>query len=210
MNYLCYAGQTYYCFVTKYSTSLTKAHFTISGPSYNYVTLNRNGGSGGSSGYYNYSGTPWLYSNSSSASYYITKPTRTGYTFTGYYSSTSGGTQYYNASGGRVISHAMTANKALYARWKEKSFTITYKGMEGAEISSQPATHTYGTATKIPDPTKTVDTDVYTFMGWNVNGAGSLMKNLTLTATAYNDNITLKANWRKATDATIEDDEQKP
>ncbi|MDU7026648.1 InlB B-repeat-containing protein [Robinsoniella peoriensis] len=275
LSYLCYAGQTYYCFATKYSSAQTTYNFLIDGPSYNTVTLNKNGGSGGSNYYYN-NVAYWLYTNSSSSTNYITPPTRSGYTFTGFYNQTSGGTrmidsngyirsgnyngtlyaqwqqnvytltfnnqgvanttatvtsgaslpgsvtppkrdgydftgyytassggnQYYTSTGARNTATAMSGNLTLYARWIPKQFNITYEGMSGAAYgSSNPGTHTYGQATTVSDPTKTE----HTFMGWSVNGQNTLSRNLVLGATSYTNNITLTANWKKQTDVSIED-----
>ena len=50
-----------------------------------------------------------------------TKPSRTGYTFGGYYTSTGGGgTQYYNGSMGSVRNYDVAGAKTLYAKWRRK------------------------------------------------------------------------------------------
>ena len=46
-----------------------------------------------------------------------TMPTRTGYTFAGYYDNTSGGTQYYTATGESAKNWDKAAATTLYARW---------------------------------------------------------------------------------------------
>lgn len=275
-NYLCYAGVTYYCFASKYSNNQTNYMFYVSQPSYNSVTLNRNGGTGGSSYYYN-NGAKWLYTSSSSATNYITPPTRsgyiftgyytatsggtryvdsngyisgsnyngtlyaqwqqnvftltynnqgaanttatvslgsalpssvaiparTGYTFNGYYTASSGGTQYYTSTGARNTSATMSGNMTLYAQWSPRQYTVTYNGMSGASYgANKPSTHTYGQSTTVSDPTKAD----YTFMGWSINGGNTLSRNLVLASTSYTGNISLTANWKKTTDVTIEDD----
>ena len=50
----------------------------------------------------------------------ITKPTKDGYTYDGYYTSANGGgTQYINASGGFVNNlYNIVGNTTLYAKWK--------------------------------------------------------------------------------------------
>ena len=83
------------------------------------VTLNKNNGAGGTD-----TVTATFGSSMPSGA---TAPTRTGYTFQGYYdtSSASGGTQYYNAN----MTSARTWDKAtditLYARWQFKSTDIS-------------------------------------------------------------------------------------
>ena len=58
-----------------------------------------------------------------------TAPTRTGYTFGGYYTSSGGaGTQYYNASMGSAKNWDKTTNTKLYAKWTAKSYNVTFKG----------------------------------------------------------------------------------
>ena len=49
----------------------------------------------------------------------ITLPTRTGYTFAGFYDATSGGTKYYNADGtsARTWNKDTTSGTTLYAQW---------------------------------------------------------------------------------------------
>ena len=73
------------------------AHWT---PNIYTITLNKQSGSGGTSTLYLKYNTGW-YSNSGATTSIssITKPSRTGYTFNGYYTETSGGTQIINSSG---------------------------------------------------------------------------------------------------------------
>ena len=76
------------------------------------VTLNRNGGSGGSGS---------VTATYGSAMPSMTKPSRSGYTFQGYYTATSGGTQYYNSNGASVRNYDKTAATTLYAQWKQNT-----------------------------------------------------------------------------------------
>ncbi|MDO4960851.1 MAG: InlB B-repeat-containing protein [Eubacteriales bacterium] len=65
----------------------------------------------------------------------ITAPTRTGYTFTGYYTGiTATGTQYYNADcgGSTVLKHgADTGELTLHANWAENIVTVNFYGNGG-------------------------------------------------------------------------------
>ena len=70
-------------------------------------------------------------------------------------------------------------------------YSIKYSGLEGATLSNQPTTHTYGKATTIGNPTKTG----YTFAGWKINGGTTAKKPLTLGATSYTADISLEAAW---------------
>lgn len=125
----------------------------------------------------------------------ITPPTRTGYTFNGYFDATSGGTKYYNANGSSAKNWDKTSNTTLYAQWTANQYTITYKdqnnaNFSGTHASGYPTTHTYGTATTLKDATKTG----YTFDGWHTDAACT-NKVTSLGATAYTANITLYAKW---------------
>lgn len=74
------------------------------------MTLNANGGSGG---------TGSVTATFDAMLPSITKPTRSGYTFIGYFdtSASTGGTQYYNSNGTGITLWQKTSNGTLYARW---------------------------------------------------------------------------------------------
>ncbi len=114
-------------------------------------------------------------------------PTRTGYTFGGWYTSAA-----LSGSSVKNISKTEQGAKEYWAKWTAGKYAITYSGLDGATLAtaSKPTQHTYGTATKVGNPTKTG----YTFGGWKVNG-GTAAKDLTLGATDYDAAITLEATW---------------
>ncbi len=108
------------------------------------ITLNANGGSGGASKIYNVNcsqmsyGKPgglqqvwpadryWLNTNGTSSidpfASPISKPTRSGYSFLGYYTSASGGTQVIDSSGNITASvSTYTSNATWYAHWQFKT-----------------------------------------------------------------------------------------
>ena len=103
----------------------------------------------------------------------ITIPTKTGYTFGGYYTEVDGeGTQYINENG-YLTSSANATNFSdvgyLYAKWTAKTFTINYQKQGGGDLEDDvvmpdgyPTTHTYNQTTVLPVPTRTG----YRFMGW--------------------------------------------
>lgn len=139
----------------------------------------------------------------------ITKPTRTGYTFGGYYTGTNGsGTQYVNANGVTVNNMYSTVAKdtTLYAKWTANTYTVTTNANGGTipatsgwTVASDGATATktmtydanYGT---LPAPTRTG----YTFGGWTLNG--KVVTSSTKMQTASNH--TLTASW-KANNYTV-------
>ena len=122
----------------------------------------------------------------------IPNPTKTGYGFAGWKVNGSAAARDLTLSG-----TAYTADIALEATWTANEFTITYSGVEGADVSTFPTKHVYGTDTAIPNPTKTG----YGFAGWKVNGSAAT-RDLTLSGTAYTADITLEATWTKLTEPT--------
>jgi uncharacterized repeat protein (TIGR02543 family) len=120
-------------------------------------------------------------------------PTRTSYTFGGWYNSSSSGTQVT-----AINTYGYTNNIPLYARWTVNTYTVVYNGNGSTGGSTASSTHAYGTAKALTANgfTKTN----YIFAGWttNANGTGTAYINnasvLNLTATA-NVTVTLYAKW---------------
>ncbi len=95
-----------------------------------------------------------VYSNPNLGSYPI--PYKEGYTFSGWYTATSGGTQV-------TSSTVITADTTLYALWELEEYSIIYFD-DGSENIPSEQTKTYGT-----DITLSSDIPVnsgYSFMGW--------------------------------------------
>ena len=116
-----------------------------------------------------------------------TNPTRTGYTFNGWYTATSGGTQITAGT-----AHNQTADFTLYAQWTADTLNITYDSQGGSTVTDGDATTTTGgSITALPtNPTR----DGYTFTGWNTAASGGTQ----ITAdTAHNQtgDFTLYAQW---------------
>ena len=122
----------------------------------------------------------------------IPNPTKTGYGFAGWKVNGSAAARDLTLSG-----TAYTADITLEATWTANEFTITYSGVEGADVSTFPKKHVFGKDTAIPNPTKTG----YGFAGWKVNGSAAAC-DLTLSGTAYTADITLEATWTKLTEPT--------
>jgi len=101
------------------------------------VMLDQQSGSGGSTS---------VTATYASAMPAITKPTRSGYTFGGYYTSTGGsGTQYYNADGSSARNFDLTSATTLYAKWTANgapAYTYT-----GSASKSKDSTYWYITFT---------------------------------------------------------------
>ena len=79
------------------------------------VTLDGQGGSNGTSS---------VTATYGAAMPSATMPTRQGYAFEGYYTATSGGTQYYTAAGASARTWNIASNTTLYARWTAKQYTL--------------------------------------------------------------------------------------
>ena len=79
------------------------------------ITFNKQSGVGGDSS------VSTIFGSSMTSA---TKPTRTGYTFEGYYTSPDGaGTKYYNSSMGSVRAYNIASNIILYANWTPVTYT---------------------------------------------------------------------------------------
>ena len=120
-------------------------------PSTYNVTLNANGGTFSS-------GSTTYTAEYEEGETYLT-PTRTGYTFSGYStSSTTSGT----------IKSCSSSHEGgtLYASWKANTYTLTFNA-NGGSVSPTSKTITYGsTFGTLPTPTRTG----YTFAGWMDGG----------------------------------------
>ena len=145
-------------------------------PKYCTVTFNANGGS-----------TPTASKSVTYNSTYGTlpTPTRAGYTFKGWFTAASGGTQITSST--KVTT---TSNQTLYAQWAANTYTVTFNANGGSTpTTSKSVTYnsTYGT---LPTPTRTG----YTFKGWYTTTSGDIQitssTNVTVAA-----NRTLYAQW---------------
>jgi len=117
-------------------------------------------------------------------------PTRTGYTFGGWYTGTGG-------SGANITSaSAVTtpANHTLYAKWTANIYTVSFDSQGGSAASNQTVTYNsqYGT---LPTPARTG----YTFGGWYTGTGGSGANITTSTVDKTPSNHTLFAKWTAST-----------
>ena len=112
-------------------------------------------------------------------------PERIGYTFTGWYTVSNGGTK---VTGGTSVTTA--SDHALYAHWTADTYTITFDP-SGGSVSPTSKTVTYdSTYGDMPTPTRTG----YTFAGWyTASSGGTKATSTTSVATAFAH--TLYAHW---------------
>ena len=87
--------------------------------------------------------------------------TRTGYTFAGWYTSSSGGTKVEATS---TVSTA--SNHTLYARWTPNTYTVTLNANGGSVVSGNITQYVTGTGATLP--TNVTNTG-NTFLGWYAN-----------------------------------------
>lgn len=115
----------------------------------------------------------------------LSTPTRTGYTFAGWFTAKEGGTQIKEDS---IVS--VTTDQTLYAHWTANKYTVTFKPTGGTcDTTGKSVTYnsTYG---DLPTPTRTG----HVFKGWFTaeSGGTQITKDSKVTITA---NQTLYAQW---------------
>ncbi|MBR7042531.1 MAG: InlB B-repeat-containing protein, partial [Bacilli bacterium] len=98
------------------------AVWRVNGATYT-INYNANGGSGAPSA------TSYIYSTSGTVNLSTTVPTRTGYTFLGWSTSSTATSATYSAGG--AYSKNIAGNVTLYAVWKANTYTITYNANGG-------------------------------------------------------------------------------
>lgn len=150
--------------------------------SYN-VAYNANGGSGAPSAQ-----TKWYGETLTLSS---VKPTRTGYTFAGWNTNSSGtGTNY--ASGGAYTGNAAVT---LYAKWTAITYTVSYNANGGTGAPGN-QTKTYGQTLTLSStvPTRTN----YNFKGWATSAAATTPNYQPGGSYTANAGVTLYAVWEIA------------
>ena len=161
------------------------------------VTFNANGGS---------SSDDEIFFEPSDTAITLPTATRTGYTFNGWYTATSGGTKAGNAG----ASYTPTANITLYAQWTVNTYTVTIKaGSNGSVSPTSVANVPYNTTVTESSNTLTINgikvtataTDGYEFSSWS-NKPSKITSNVTITA-----NFTKKSGgcFAKGTQITMAD-----
>lgn len=159
------------------------------------ISYNANGGSGAPSSQSKYYGKTLTLSS--------TKPTRTGYTFKGWATS-SGGSVAYTAG----ASYTANASVTLYAVWQANTYTIKYNANGGTGAPSN-QTKTHGTTLTLssakPTRASMVDdgvTTTYTFKGWATSSAATTVSYTAGAKYTANESITLYAVWSTAKTVT--------
>lgn len=129
----------------------------------------------------------------------VTPPSRTGYTFEGYYTAQNGsGTQYYDGTGANVKSWDESNDTTLYAKWTANSYTITFDTTDGTG-GSNTVTATYDKLLpniSLPQWTGTSTNPTYGFAGYNTKRDGT-------GTTYYNESGTPVEIWKETQDVTL-------
>lgn len=147
------------------------------------ITYNANGGSGAPGAQ-----TKW---KDQALTLSSTKPTRTGYSFLGWSTSSTATSATYSAGGSYTANSAAT----LYAVWKANTYTVTYNANGGSGAPGN-QTKTYGKAL-ILSSTKPTRTN-YNFKGWGTSASATTVSYAAGASYTANAAITLYAVWELA------------
>ena len=150
------------------------------------VTFNANGGSCGTSN---------ATQSTPTSSVSLPTPTRDGYTCTGWYTASSGGTKRGSAGG----SYTPSASETLYAQWEAvaSSFTVTYNanGATSGSVPTDATSYSSGATVTVKGNTGSLAKTGWTFAGWNTNATGTGTDRAASSTFSISANTTLYAKW---------------
>lgn len=121
-------------------------------------------------------------------------PTRTGYNFRGWASSSSASSASYQAGDAAAVTRTevqLSASRTIYAVWTRKTYTVSYSANGGSGApGSQTKTYGIDLTLSSTQPTRSG----YTFEGWAVSSSGGAVYS---PGGTYSDNasVTLYAVW---------------
>jgi len=139
------------------------------------VTFNANGGTLTTTT--GTTGTGWKLAS-------LPTPTRNGYTFNGWFTEETGGTQV-------TANTVFSENTIIYARWTPTIYTITYALNSGTVETANPAGYTIETTDfTLNNPTRTG----YTFVGWT-GANGTTPQTTVAIVQGSTGNKSYTANW---------------
>ena len=147
------------------------------------ITYNSNGGTGAPG-----SQTKW---KDQTLKLSTTKPTRTGYSFLGWSTSSSATSATYTAGANYTANSAAT----LYAVWKANTYTVSYNANGGSGApASQTKTYDKSLTLSTTKPTRTN----YNFKGWGTSASATTVAYAPGATYTNNAGITLYAVWEIA------------
>ncbi len=125
--------------------------------------------------------TLYAHWDDTTASITLPTPTKTGYTFEGWYIENT----YTNKIGDTIT---LTKDTTIYAKWNINQYTLTFDVGNDASVSPDTITENYGTDITLPTPTKTG----YNFIGWYEDSTLTTKLGSTITLT---QDTTIYAKW---------------
>lgn len=196
-----FSGKVRNVVITDSNSRNTSASNKFSAPAQNFtltagwtantytITYNANGGSGAPSA------QTYTYASSGNVTLSSTTPTRSGYTFLGWSTSSTATSASYSAGGN--FSKATASNTTLYAIWR-KTITITYNANNGSGAPSASTDYIYndGTSVSITLSSTTPTRTGYTFLGWSTSSSATSSSYSAGTAYSFSANTTLYAVWQ--------------
>ena len=163
-----------------YTNNASVTLYAVWKPNTYTVTFNANGGSGAPASQTKTYGVTLTLSS--------TKPTRTGYTFLGWSTSSTATSATYSAGG----NFTTNANTTLYAVWSPNTYTISYSANGGSGApSSQTKTHGVTLTLSSTKPTRTG----YSFLGWSTSSTATSASYSAGGSFTTNASTTLYAVW---------------
>ena len=160
----------------------------------NNVTYNDQGGSGESGG-------AATYTSGSSFVLPTTPPTRVGYSFTGWFIASSGG----SALGANYTPSSPFPDVTIFAHWTVNSYVITYNDQGGSGESGGAASYTSGSSFVLP--TSAPVQSGYSFLGWYLASSGGSVLGANYTPLTPFGDITIYAQWSAGSNNVIYDDQ---
>ena len=153
------------------------------------ASLDANGGEAeyGTNAFYYNGSTPAFYADSllETPISAVTPPTRTGYTFLGYYDKkTNGGSKYVDADGTIIVNVVLTADVKLYAQWRANTYVLYFDYGSGSGSVDQKTVTYDADIGALPSPSSAPPRMV--FCGWFIGGV----------------KITATTVWHRTEDAT--------
>ena len=163
-----------------YTNNASVTLYAVWTPNTYTISFNANGGSGAPASQTKTYGVTLTLSS--------TKPTRTGYTFLGWSTSSTATSATYSAGG----NFTTNANTTLYAVWSPNTYTISYSANGGSGApSSQTKTHGVTLTLSSTKPTRTG----YSFLGWSTSSTATSASYSAGGSFTTNASTTLYAVW---------------
>ncbi|MCL1832493.1 MAG: InlB B-repeat-containing protein, partial [Oscillospiraceae bacterium] len=117
-------------------------------------------------------------------------PTRTGYTFAGWFTETNGGGTQIN------LDTPYTASRTVYANWSLIPIVVTFEPNQGTVSPANATVGANGRLSSLPTPTR----DNFAFNGWFTEATGG--EPVTL-ENVYSENTTIHAQWSQIRTVTF-------